>query len=229
MLRIETIPSPNYSSRRGTPVIMLVYHYTASNNVNGTVSWFKTPSSKVSSHYVIGKNRLVGHPQTRVISMVDHMEKAWHAGRSSWMIDEEYYQELNEHTGWTLPKSGYGRKIVGVNACSIGLEYVGTGKTFTGIQMETGAKLTASLMKRYALKRENCVGHEHVSPGRKVDPGPNFDWEMHWELVNRAGKPKPVIVEAAPWLKDRIRKAAPVRMTKGNDSFWHKLLKLFGA
>jgi AmpD protein len=39
-------------------------------------------------------------------------------------------------------------------------------------------RLCATLIGHYPLIRpERVVGHCHVSPGRKVDPGPKFDWE----------------------------------------------------
>ena len=32
------------------------------------------------------------------------------------------------------------------------------------------------LKKEYSIPDKNIVGHQHVAPERKTDPGPNFDW-----------------------------------------------------
>jgi AmpD protein len=32
------------------------------------------------------------------------------------------------------------------------------------------------LKKEYLIPSKNIVGHQHVAPQRKTDPGPNFDW-----------------------------------------------------
>lgn len=43
-------------------------------------------------------------------------------------------------------------------------------------QIKSTAWLVSQWMKRYNIIPENVVGHEHVSPHRKLDPGPSFPW-----------------------------------------------------
>ncbi|MFW6121143.1 MAG: 1,6-anhydro-N-acetylmuramyl-L-alanine amidase AmpD [Petrotogales bacterium] len=75
---IEFIASPNYGSRpSGIVIDTIVIHYTASMNINGTISWFNNPESKVSAHYLIGRDG-------RIVQMVQQEDKAWHAGKSEW-------------------------------------------------------------------------------------------------------------------------------------------------
>lgn len=71
---VEWIPSPNFSERAKVPLDTIVVHYTASSNIEGVIDWFKRTSSKVSAHYVIGKDG-------RIVQMVDDSKKAWHAGK----------------------------------------------------------------------------------------------------------------------------------------------------
>src|SRR5512135_3583676 len=70
----EFIASPNFSTRKRT-ITAIVIHYTASMNLNGTVDWFKRSESKVSAHYVVGR-------EGQVVQMVRDEDIAWHAGRS---------------------------------------------------------------------------------------------------------------------------------------------------
>jgi AmpD protein len=61
------------------------------------------------------------------------------------------------------------------NDFSIGIELEGVpGEIFTDAQYESLSSLNAALSDAY--KTIDFVGHEHVAPGRKDDPGSGFDW-----------------------------------------------------
>jgi len=78
-------------------------------------------------------------------------ERAWHAGQSSWLGRDN------------------------CNDFSIGIEFEGLeGETFEAAQYDTAARLLRAIATRYPL--HHVAGHEHVAPGRKIDPGPGFDW-----------------------------------------------------
>ncbi|WP_315759587.1 MULTISPECIES: N-acetylmuramoyl-L-alanine amidase [unclassified Bradyrhizobium] len=68
----QFIQSPNHSSRNGMPIRRVIMHYTTSRNVDGTISHFLNPASKVSAHYVIGRDG-------SIFQMVHDGDKAWHA------------------------------------------------------------------------------------------------------------------------------------------------------
>lgn len=78
-------------------------------------------------------------------------QRAWHAGRSVWRGRES------------------------CNDWSIGIELEGLeGHSFEMPQYRQLARLLRALVRHYPLAE--VVGHEHVAPGRKADPGPGFDW-----------------------------------------------------
>jgi AmpD protein len=61
------------------------------------------------------------------------------------------------------------------NDFSIGVELEGSDFVpFEPAQYRCLAALTHALLRRYPLA--SVVGHEHIAPGRKTDPGPCFDW-----------------------------------------------------
>lgn len=82
---------------------------------------------------------------------VSTLDRAWHAGLSEFR----------------------GRQRC--NDFSIGIELEGADdEVFCDAQYETLAVLTQSLAVRHPLT--DVVGHEHIAPDRKTDPGPSFDW-----------------------------------------------------
>ena len=87
----------------------------------------------------------------RTLQFVSCDQRAWHAGRSSWRGREN------------------------CNDWSIGIEMEGLeGDPFEPAQYRQLAVLLRALAGRYPIAE--AVGHEHVAPGRKADPGPGFDW-----------------------------------------------------
>jgi AmpD protein len=81
-------------------------------------------------------------------------ERAWHAGKSSWL----------------------GREAC--NDYSIGIECEGTDDhPYESAQYKTLRDLLPTLRAAYpAITPDRIVGHSDVAPGRKTDPGPSFDW-----------------------------------------------------
>ena len=69
---VEFIHTDNCSSRNGARIGRIILHYTTSDNVGGTIAWFKDPISQVSAHYVIARDG-------KIYQMVRDGDKAWHA------------------------------------------------------------------------------------------------------------------------------------------------------
>jgi AmpD protein len=87
--------------------------------------------------------------------------RAWHAGQSAWRGREN------------------------CNDFSVGIELEGLeGERFEGLQYDTLALLLEAVAARHPVTA--VVGHEHVAPGRKFDPGPGFDWPR---LIAMMGPP----------------------------------------
>ena len=123
-------------------------------------------SLRVSSHVVIGRDGVL-------TQYVKFTERAWHAGRS-------VYQ---------------GRQAC--NDFSVGIELEGTDTApYEELQYLVLAELVASLCEAYpTLSPDRLVGHSDISPSRKTDPGPAFDWPRARRLIAAAvsacGKPLP--------------------------------------
>lgn len=103
---------------------------------------------RVSAHFLIERDG-------RITQFVSCLQRAWHAGQSSFAGREN------------------------CNDFSIGIELEGTDdQPYTAWQYDSLVGLTEVLRHTYPLiTRERIVGHEHIAPGRKTDPGPCFDWQ----------------------------------------------------
>ena len=103
---------------------------------------------RVSSHLLVARDG-------GLTQFVKFTDRAWHAGQSSYN----------------------GRSAC--NDFSIGVELEGMDTLeYEAAQYETLAAVVAALCDAYPrLSADRVVGHSDISPGRKTDPGPAFDWE----------------------------------------------------
>jgi AmpD protein len=98
----------------------------------------------------------------RTLQFVSCDERAWHAGASQWGGRED------------------------CNDWSIGIELEGLdGQAFKPVQYRSLIRLLRALGRRYPIAE--VVGHEHVAPGRKTDPGPRFAWPRLSRVFARRG------------------------------------------
>lgn len=146
------IASPNFSLRKSPKIDMIIIHATGDAKkvpMGATVNTFKDPKSGVSAHYVIDRD-------ATIVQMVELQYKAWHAGISSWE----------------------GKQDVGSRSVGIELVNLNDGADpYPDEQLQALVKLCKTLMKALPdITLDKIVGHCHVAPGRKTDPGPIFPW-----------------------------------------------------
>ena len=79
---------------------------------------------------------------------------------------------------WTCPVLA-GRE--NCNDFSIGIELEGTDEIpYTDVQYHVLQAVTLALLQAYPnLGSDRIAGHSEISPGRKTDPGPAFDWQRY--------------------------------------------------
>lgn len=107
----------------------------------------------------------------RVVQFVACDQRAWHAGASRWRGRDD------------------------CNSWSIGIELEGLeGGVFEAAQYRGLARLLPLLRRRHGAGE--VVGHEHVAPGRKHDPGAGFDWARLRRALRGRGPRLPVIERA---------------------------------
>jgi AmpD protein len=88
-----------------------------------------------------------------VVQFVSCEQRAWHAGASHWRGRDD------------------------CNDWSLGIELEGLeGERFEQAQYRALIRLLKAVAARWPLAE--VVGHEHVAPGRKADPGARFAWRQ---------------------------------------------------
>ena len=176
------LASPNYNVRpKGLSIDAIVVHNISlppnefgACDTNGThyvkalftnqLDWDAHPyfqtikGAEVSAHLFIERDGAI-------TQFVNFNERAWHAGRSSYLGRPE------------------------CNDYSIGIELEGSDfVSFTSAQYEKLAGVIAAIYKAYPKTRRHLTGHSDIAPGRKTDPGDYFEWARLRQLVTDAMK-----------------------------------------
>lgn len=173
LIGAKQIPSPNFNQRPAEVKIELVVIHNISlppsqfgggyiqqffqNQLDSTQHpYFETIQDlKVSAHLLILRTG-------EVLQFVNFQQRAWHAGRSSYLGQ----QECNDY--------------------SIGIELEGSDDcAFETLQYQVLAQVVVSLQQAYPAIQQHVAGHSDIAPGRKTDPGPYFDWVKFRSLVQQ--------------------------------------------
>lgn len=166
-----------------------VVHYTAGGHIAGTKDWCCNPESKVSYHFLIGRDGTV-------VQMVSLEQWAWHAGKSEW----NGITGLNQFSvgiglcNWgPLALDGQDGSFKPYNCCNssyrIPREQVVDmpnvhddsvyryWEKYPEKQLFSLALLVHGLCS--SLPIDDLLGHNEIAPKRKIDPGPAFPLEAY--------------------------------------------------
>lgn len=169
---VRKIDSPNQDERpAGTVIDLIVIHGISlppgefggghidalfTNNLKSEAHPFSSEIAghKVSAHVLIDR-------AGQITQYVPFHRRAWHAG-------------VSEFRGRTA-----------CNDFSIGIELEGCDdQPYTDDQYRTLAGVTRVLCAEWiAITKDRIVGHCHIAPGRKSDPGPAFNWQYFHKLL----------------------------------------------
>lgn len=147
---IKQHPSPNFSSRNGATISMLVLHYTGMKTAEEAIGRLCNQQAQVSAHYVADEDGTV-------YQLVEEADCAWHAGVSYWRGQKN----VNNIS-------------IGIEIVNPGHEF--GYRPFPEMQMQAVAELAQDIIRRYRIAVRNVVGHSDIAPLRKADPGELFDW-----------------------------------------------------
>lgn len=111
---------------------------------------------RVSAHFIVDR-------KGNISQFVPMNRRAWHAGESTWQ----------------------GRE--GCNDYAVGIEIIGDEQhPFTAAQYRETARLCRVLMQLFpSITPNRIVGHNDVAPGRKWDPGRQWEWQRFFRSLHR--------------------------------------------
>ena len=158
----KPITSPNFGPRPGrNPTDLIVLHSISlppgqfgGNEVQdlftNQLDWNTHPYFKSIEGLQVSSHFFIRRTG-ELLQFVSCDDRAWHAGTSCYRGREN------------------------CNDDSVGIELEGLeGGRFDDAQYASLIALCKALLQRYPIS--HLAGHEHISPGRKADPGPGFDW-----------------------------------------------------
>lgn len=171
LIGARQVPSPNYNQRpQGTEIQLLVIHNISlppsqfgggyiEKFFQNQLDWNEHPYFKtiegmqVSAHVLILRTG-------EVLQFVNFNDRAWHAGRSSYLGKAE------------------------CNDYSIGIELEGSDdQPFSDLQYQALSQVTHALRQAYPKISSHIAGHSDIAPQRKTDPGPYFQWQKFRDLL----------------------------------------------
>lgn len=172
LLGARQVASPNFNQRpENTEIQLIVIHNISlppsqfgggyiEQFFQNQLDWSAHPYFKsiegmqVSTHLLILRTG-------EVLQFVNFKDRAWHAGRSSYLGKIE------------------------CNDYSIGIELEGSDdREFEQVQYNVLAQVVATLQKAYPKTDQHLAGHSDIAPHRKTDPGPHFQWDEFRALLH---------------------------------------------
>lgn len=164
----------------------LVIHYTGGGTIESNTNWLCNPQAKASAHLLIGKDG-------GIQQLLPFNHRAWHAGRSKWLGRSG----LNNYSiGIELVNAGilekreigyydtYGNKVKPERVIRHRHKNGGNEEaweSYTPEQIRAVEQVGRALFNHYNMR--HLVGHDDISPGRKIDPGPAFPMERMREWI----------------------------------------------
>ena len=159
------VDSPNFDDRPpgSIPELIVVHGICLPPNEFGgpwiealflnRLPWDRHPYFK-SIEGLVASTHLLIRRGGELVQFVSLNRRAWHAGKSNYAGRER------------------------CNDFSIGIELEGADEIpYEAVQYEVLTKVVIALCAAYpSLSTERIVGHSDISPGRKTDPGPAFEW-----------------------------------------------------
>lgn len=170
-------PECNFGARTN-PISGVVIHYTEGSYA-GCISWFKNCDAQVSAHYVIRSS------DGQVTQMVREADKAWHARSANAYtigIEHEAYGDIVSYFTDAMYKSS--ADLVR-DICSR-YETIDGHRTFYRDTLDSGIRLNEGL---HSLGGESACtkirGHQHYPDQSHTDPGPYWNWNYYYKLINQ--------------------------------------------
>lgn len=172
----DPAPECNWEERT-KEVSAVVIHYTEGSYA-GCISWFKNCDAEVSAHYVIRS------ADGQVTQMVREKDKAWHARTANGYtigIEHEAYGNI-----WSFfTEEMYQSSADLVRSICSRYDVIDGHRTFYRDTLDNGICLNNGIHDLGG--EEACTkirGHQHYPDQSHTDPGPYWDWNYYYKLIN---------------------------------------------
>lgn len=165
--RVERLDNArHHGGERGAAPALIIWHTSRGHDsALGSIGYLNSTADKVASyHYVIDRDGVI-------YRMCRPEWVAYHAGDSAWPNPK-----VGDGTEECRPNGGKS-----VNAISLGFCFANSDEeSLTAAQMASGLWLAKVYIARYDIDVGLNLGHNEVSPGRKIDPSALYFSMSEW-------------------------------------------------
>ncbi|MCB0842989.1 MAG: N-acetylmuramoyl-L-alanine amidase, partial [Bacteroidetes bacterium] len=165
----------NFNSRGGTSIKFVTIH-TVQGSYASAISWFRNPAAGVSTHYVIRAS------DGQVTQMVCEKDRAFHVKTdNASAIGIEHEGFIDDGGAWYTNEMYESSAALVRDICA--RNGINPLKTFGG-PPTNGVRTLSNTC--YHIK-----GHQHFRNNNHIDPGPFWDWDRYYRLINP--EPTPIV------------------------------------
>ncbi len=176
---VKIVPTPNKGGGLN-PSLLIVHDTAGALDYRGSVSWLCNPQAKASAHFVVGR-------AGEIVQLASCLVKTWHAGKSSYKgkpnvndfsigIEIANPGKLTVSPGAKVARASFGAtydiKTYGIEFKETPSHGPGWWMPYTQAQLDAVLSLSMAIRDRYEIT--SCAAHFEISPGRKIDVGPQF-------------------------------------------------------
>lgn len=164
--------SCNHSIGRSMSISAVTIH-DVEGSYAGCISWFQNCAASVSAHYVVRSS------DGQITQMVVEADKAWHVG------SENPYTIGIEHEGYASQTGWYTNAMYAASA-ALCADICASGYGIDPLRTGWWPWLHTTYYNVSGIPG-SCVkikGHQHFPNQTHNDPGPNWDWNYFYKLIN---------------------------------------------
>lgn len=165
----------NYTSGRGGSDVNFVTIHTIQGSYASAIAWFRNSRARVSAHYIIRAS------DGQITQMVCENDKAYHVKTdNAQAIGIEHEGFIDDGSAWYTNEMYESSAALVRDICN---RYdIDPLKTYGGPPTDGVNTLTNTC---YKIK-----GHQHFRGNNHIDPGPFWDWDRFYRLVNPMPTPQ---------------------------------------
>lgn len=164
--------SCNYSAGRSMAISAITIH-DIEGSYAGAISWFQNCNASVSAHYVVRSS------DGQITQMVAEANKAWHVGTENPYTIGIEHEGYASQTGWYTNAMYTASAALCLDICNSGYG-IDPNRVAWWPWAHTTYYNTSSIPGSCA----KIKGHQHFPNQTHTDPGPNWDWNYFYMLIN---------------------------------------------
>lgn len=176
------VPTTNHYSGRNGHTLSAIAIHTVQGSYSSCVNWFLNTASSASTQYVVKSSN------GQLTQMVYESDAAWHVTSENWYTVGYEHEGFVEQTGWYTEAMYQSSAALTRDICAAW--GINTLRTFYRDTLDDGTALDYDVHSQGA--EGSCIkikGHQHFPNQTHSDPGPNWNWNHYFKLLNPSPTP----------------------------------------